>query len=929
MRLKARTTSQPKKVLETVAPYRRPDALLLIAVAVLALVLTLLATLFCASLYRRAVADNRDRLIGLSNVLADQADRAFQSIELVQQGVLDEIHADGVTTSGALHEHMATATVHATLKARIAALPQVNAITVLDAAGRLVTFSRYWPIPVVDLSDRKYFQTLRDHPELQRVVSEPVHNRGDGTWTIYIARKISALDGAFLGMVLGAVELDYFERLYAQSTQGQDFTLSMFSSDGTLLARHPRQNDKVGRRFSSDWLSRDVQEDLAGRFLRVVSPVDGKTRFLATRTLAHYPVILNVSRTVWASLAPWRQQVTVIGLAVTLLNLGLLGLAVLGLRLWRGQSRLARAEAARSTAEEKARGEQVLRRQYTRFGVAMDGMSQGLCMFDGRSHLVLANLRLARIFGLTGVPAPGTPLHALLHEICASQALMPHVARWASGRVLTLMAARLPDQRRWKLPNGRTLSVNLEPMAEGGWVLTCEDVTQQLQVDARINFLAHHDPLTQLPNRTLFHERLDEMMRRTARGSRCAVLCLDLDGFKEVNDAYGHAVGDVLLKVVSSRLRECAGRGDTVARLGGDEFAVICPGTSEAAMVLATRMLGELSRSFDLGDHQVTVGASIGLAVAAAGCLKGDELLRHADTALYVAKSEGRNQMRLFEPTMDHRLQERRLLRVELCRALEREEFELFFQPLLRAATRGVVGFEALLRWRHPERGVVGPDSFIGMAEELGLIVPMGEWVLLAACSEAASWPLPLGVAVNLSAVQIREPGLVATVAGALTRSGLAPHRLELEITETVLLQETADTLEVLARLHALGVSIVMDDFGTGHSSLNYLRAFPFDKVKIDRSFMRNLERSREARAIVRAVVGLCTELGMATLAEGVETEEQLDILRGEGCLDVQGFLFSRPQPASVVPALLARFGEMEIGSVTERARVEAEQMTS
>ena len=886
---------------------RRPGVLLAATVTILILAVTLLASLFGADLHRRAVTENRVRLIGLSSVLSDQADRAFQSIELVQQAVLDEIRADGITTPARFRAKMGLAAVHATLRARVAALPQVNAVTVLDDTGRLLNFSRYWPIPAVSLADRDYFQTLSTRPDLQRFISEPVRNRGDGTWTLYIARKVTAPDGTFLGLVLGAVELQYFERLYAQIAQGQDYTMSMFRSDGALLVRYPRREATVGRRFSADWLNQDALMDPGGRMMRTISPVDGKDRFVASHMLAHYPIILNVSRTVWASLAPWRQQVMVVGLVALLLDLGLAGLAVLGLRLTRGQAKLAQVETARSMAEERARGEAVLRQQYARFGVAMNEMSQGLCMFDGEDRLAFANVRLAEVVGLAEPPLPGTGLEEILHQIFASLALSARDARWSRTRLRALVAARTPDQQHWELPGAQTLSVHIQPMVDGGWPLTCEDVTERRLAEARIAFLAHHDPLTRLPNRALFHNRLDEALRRAVRVPGCAVLCVDLDGFKEVNDTCGHSTGDLLLQAVAARLRDCGGRTDTVARLGGDEFAIIHPGGADTASALAARMLGELSRSFDLGDHQVTVGASIGFAVAEG---EAEELLRHADMALYVAKSEGRNRVRAFEPSMNHRLQERRSLAGELRRALDRGEFELFFQPLCRVATRQIVGFEALLRWRHPDRGLVGPDDFIDLAEEAGLIVPIGDWVLHAACAEAASWPAPLKVAVNLSAVQLRSPGLVPAVIAALQRSGLSPKHLEFEITETVLLQETQETLGVLAQLHELGISIAMDDFGTGYSSLSYLRAFRFDKVKIDRSFVQNLHHSRESRAIVRAVIGLCTELGMTTLAEGVETQEQLDILRDERCLDVQGFLFSQPCPADALPSLLRHFGK-------------------
>ena len=437
------------------------------------------------------------------------------------------------------------------------------------------------------------------------------------------------------------------------------------------------------------------------------------------------------------------------------------------------------------------------------------------------------------------------------------------------------------------------------------------DVTEQRSVEQRLAHLAHHDPLTDLPNRTLFRIRLDDCLSRAMEGVECAILCLDLDHFKDVNDTLGHPVGDALLCAVAARLQSLSRPSDTVARLGGDEFAIVLsPLRMEADLtVFAKGIVAALSAPYAIDGHRLVVGTSIGIAIAPDHGLDADRLLRNADMALYAAKSEGRGRHCFFDPAMDEKIQTRRALEADLRQALADGEFELFYQPLVSAATRRIRGFEALLRWRNEARGFVMPDVFIPLAEATGLIVPMGAFVLHRACTEAASWPGSSSVAVNLSASEFSSPGIVETVASALTRSGLDPDRLELEITESTMLQDTEATTEILHRLKALGVRIAIDDFGTGFSSLSYLQRFPFDKVKIDRAFVAPLGRNRESLAIVTAVVGLCAGLEMETTAEGVETEEQLTILSSIGCIEVQGYYFSPPRPAGELPAMVARLG--------------------
>jgi diguanylate cyclase (GGDEF)-like protein len=460
-----------------------------------------------------------------------------------------------------------------------------------------------------------------------------------------------------------------------------------------------------------------------------------------------------------------------------------------------------------------------------------------------------------------------------------------------------------------ELSNGRVVAIVHQPTADGGWVATYEDVTERRQAEARIVFMARHDALTRLPNRVLLAERIDHAVAQLVRGSGFAVLCLDLDNFKQINDTLGHPIGDVLLKAVAERLGTCVGEGDTVARLGGDEFAIIQVGVEkpEEVNLLADKLVNALSAPYELDGNQIVVSTSIGIALAPSDGTSPDQLLKNADMAMYRAKADGRGTHRFFEPEMDARLQARRALELDLRRAIVQGEFELQYQPLVNIKTGSVTGFEALVRWQHSERGIVAPGEFVALAEETGLIGALGEWVLRTACEEAATWPDHIKVAVNLSPVQFKNRKLVEVIVSAMAMAGLSPHRLELEITESVLLQDDDATLAMLHQMRGLGVRISMDDFGTGYSSLSYLRKFPFDKIKIDQSFIRDLSKEDDSIAIVRAVASLAASLHIATVAEGVETADQLEIARAEGCTEVQGFFFSPPVSAANAREIIGR----------------------
>ena len=544
------------------------------------------------------------------------------------------------------------------------------------------------------------------------------------------------------------------------------------------------------------------------------------------------------------------------------------------------------------------------------FDAALSNMSQGLCLYNSTQRLLVSNRQFAELYRLTpDAPRPGLCFREVLE---LSFAAGNHAED--SVDVLYRLHMDLVTERRAgtllrELSDGRVVAISHVPMDDGGWVETYEDVTERRRAEARIAHMARHDALTNLPNRVQFRECLDQALSQLGRGHGFAVLFVDLDHFKTINDTLGHPVGDRVLLAAAERLRACARDVDTVARLGGDEFAIVQSGVArpDDAVELAARIVRALGDPFDLDGQRVQISASLGIAVAGTDGTSADKLLKNADLALYRAKLDGRGAYRCFEPEMDARLRARRALELDLRSALDNDEFELFYQPLVDLPSNRLSGFEALMRWSHPTRGMVSPTEFIPVAEETGLIVRIGEWVIRRACAEAVKWPTSLKVAVNVSPLQFKSPRLVDQVTEALRSSGLPARRLELEITESVLLADNDASLATLRRLHELGAHISMDDFGTGYSSLSYLRSFPFDKIKIDQSFVRDLDVKEDSRAIVRAIISLGHSLDIRVLAEGVETAAQLELLRRAGCGEVQGYYFSSPRPAREIAALIER----------------------
>jgi diguanylate cyclase (GGDEF)-like protein len=548
--------------------------------------------------------------------------------------------------------------------------------------------------------------------------------------------------------------------------------------------------------------------------------------------------------------------------------------------------------------------EQALTEQSERFDAVLANLPHAVSMFDAEERLILWNARYVALYALPPeLTVAGTSLQRILDHRAAtgSDPIKMTTYLKAAHEAEAIAPARSVHEH---LQDGRTIRIAHSPVIGGGYVATHEDITAAVRAEEKIHHMGSYDALTGLPNRSLLRGRIGVAAKRVRRGEMFAIHCLDLDNFRSVNNSHGHSVGDLLLRRVAKRLRRILRDEDTLSRVGADEFVVLqadIKGPEQVGRV-ARRLVEVMAEPFDLDRHQVHLGVSIGIAICPNDGADPDTLLNNASMGLNRAKSERRNNtVRFFDLSMDAGVRQRGQLEVDLRRAIANGEFELYYQPQVDARTEVVTGCEALLRWHHPSRGIVPPGEFIPAAEEIGLIVPLGAWVIQQACHDASSWPRAIGVAVNLSSRQFESLTLFETVVAALAASGLSPLRLELEITESILLSNNESTISTLRRLRAMGVRIAMDDFGTGYSSLSYLRSFPFDKVKIDRSFVRDIQSTRDCSAIVRAMAGLGSELGMTVTAEGVETRDQLTLVRDHGCDEAQGYFVGRPSPISTI----------------------------
>ncbi|MBR1302255.1 EAL domain-containing protein [Bradyrhizobium sp. AUGA SZCCT0042] len=850
------------------------------------------ATIMAGNFRERALRNSERELENTVLLLARHFDQQLEDLEVVQKDLISFIRSSLITTTEHFRRRMSSEEIHLMLKSKIEAVSYVGGVNVFDVEGRLINSSVAWPAPPVNVADRAYFKTFKSGPESPTVVIEPVYSRVTGVWTTVIARKVTGPNGEFLGAIGRGIEPANFEKFFASVALGSDAAIAMHHRDGTLLARYPHVAEMIGKNFKSGPASQRLVFERANTTSRLTSPLDGEHRVISSRALSKFPIVIVAATTTAAALADWRAQISIL---IAVAGLSVLAIAVLLFLVVRKLLQQHRASRQRLTLEKQ------------RLDTAVNNMTQGLLLFDSSQRLVICNQRYLDMYGLSAeIVKPGCSFRDVIAHRKQTGSFTGDVDRYVV-RVLRDVGQR--NAMIITTPDGRSVQVVNEPLADGGWVATHEDVTEQRQAEERITHLAHYDALTDLPNRTLFHEQLKQELPHVAADRQLAVLYIDIDEFKSINDSLGHMIGDELLKSVAVSLRACVRETDFVARLGGDEFAIVQTGVTGADDVteLTRRIYDAIRAPYECLGHQVTTDASIGIALAPQDGSDLDQILKNADLAMYAAKAAGRRTHRFFQPEMDAQVRARRVLEMDLRQAIVDGGFEVYYQPCLDLRDGRITGCEALVRWRHPERGIISPADFVPIAEETGLINQLGEWVLTTACAEAATWPDDVRLAVNVSPVQFKSGTLALKVMAALGASGLAAGRLELEITEAVLIRDDDAALAILHQLRAIGVRIALDDFGTGYSSLSYLKRFPFDKIKIDRCFVTDIGEPEGSASIVEAVVNIAAARHMTTTAEGVETEQQRELLRALGCSEMQGYLFSPPRPgADIKPLLLA-----------------------
>jgi diguanylate cyclase (GGDEF)-like protein len=825
-------------------------------------------------------------------MLADQTNRAVGAIDTALRDVQARVGVLDVETPEDFARLVDTPAMYRLLVERLRLLPQATVITLMDSRGELVNSTRQWPHIAANFADRDYFGHLRNVDDHEMYINVPVVSRIGGKLTIYFNKRINARNGAFAGIVAIGVEIGYFANIYESVAAVSEQSFLLLRRDGTVIWCYPEAAPHPGDRLPPNAKFYDILRQGGGSF-RSAGLFGTGARLVSSRPLPHYPLVVDVALAESAVLASWNRRMLAIGAGILLV----VGCAGVVLRVWAKQlGRLIVSEA------KLARNSRELRAANDRLDAAMNNVPQGVCMFDAATRLTVCNARYLEMYGLSSAEIPPG---IALRDILARRAVHGNFAG-DPERYIAELRAQLDRGRPFcavtHLQDGRVISVQNQPTPDGGWVAMHEDITERQRAEAKVAHMARHDALTDLPNRAAFAEEMERLLAGLhERGAAFNVFLFDLDMFKTVNDSLGHPVGDGLLEAIAARLRRLMPGACTAARFGGDEFAVLQPAAGDArenAVVLAERMQTVLSEPYGIEGHQIVIGISMGVALAPEHGTNPIELMKNVDLALYRAKA-GRLGYQFYEPAMDAAERLRRELEVDLREALAKRQFDLHYQTIIDVPNRRVCAAEALIRWSHPARGLLAPDKFIPMAEELGLIIPIGEWVLREACRVATAWPEQVKIAVNLSPVQFRSGNLLNCVTDALVSTGLSPRRLELEITESVLLDATPERLAVLHQLKASGIAIVLDDFGTGYSSLSYLRMFPFDKIKIDRSFVAEFSSRADCAAIVCAIAGLGRSLQLETTGEGVETVEQFELLRAAGCTQVQGFLFNRPVPAA------------------------------
>ena len=985
------------------------------------------------------IGEFRDRAIGNSErelentvlLLARHFDQQFEDSEAIARGLIAQLQISDIASPEAFRERMVRPQVHEILSSRAGVLSYLGDISIFDASGKIVNWSRPLPTPALDISDRAYFKTFTSNPQSEAILAEAVTSHViAGKLNSVIAHRLTGKNGAFLGVMTRRIEPATYEKFLAVVAPGMNATVSMFHADGTMLARYPRAEERIGQNFATAPLLQEVLAKGGQQTLRHHSPIDNIDRLGSGIRLSRFPGVVIATKTVSAALADWRAQTRF------LLAAAALAASVIAVILFL---------IVRQITRQNRDAQQRLEEERQRLDTALNNMVQGLVMYDAAGRVVTFNRSYIDMFNLsTEIVKPGSHIRDLLQHRKDTGSLDADVDQMCSAIMHNVAHGKI-DHTIMECPDGRTFLSASKALPTGGWLASMEDITERRKLeqerdrnyaflrqivdhiptqitvkdlrdgryvlanrvaeadlglpredivgksasdlfpkavadtiaaddarallspdglfldvaprqtgtaglryvtsrrigipdqtgearyiinvvddvterrraDEKIAHLAHYDALTDLPNRVLFRKQIERELEKAQQGEQFALLYIDIDEFKGINDSLGHHVGDELLKTVASRIEGCLKKGDLIARLGGDEFAVIRTAieSTDDVVEFVARVHHAVRQPCDCLGHHLSTDASIGIALAPQDGTDLDQLIKNADLAMYAAKAEGRRTHRFFEAKMDACAKARLAMEQDLRQAMADGGFEIHYQPLLDLGSNEVTGCEALLRWRHPERGMVSPAEFIPVAEDIGLINELGAWVLKTACAEAATWPAHIRIAVNVSPVQLKCETLALRIMGALAASGLQPGRLEIEITEAVLIHDDERALAILHQLRAIGVRIALDDFGTGFSSLSYLKRFPFDKIKIDRCFVSDIEVDGSA-TIVQAVVNIAASRNMTTTAEGVETEPQRQLLRQLGCTEMQGYLFSAPKPAADVRRLL--------GAAPEPARATA-----
>ena len=751
---------------------------------------------------------------------------------------------------------------------------QATEVGLADAAGYLTRTTSGPLARPVFIGDRSHFKAQIAPPDDALYIGQPVTLRSTGRFAIQVSRRLRKGDGSFDGVLTASIDPDFVEQFSRTLKLGPGSNISVRGLDGDIRAAYGFA--KLPLKATGVLLDA-LARTPSGTFWSG-GAADGTNRLVSYRTMTSYPLSITVGEADTHIFAEYyRHRLIYLSVAIAVSLLAVLFSAVV-------YQRQAKLEQLNS-----------------RFDAAISHMPQGLCMFDREQRLVVSNRQYAKLYGLPeDFLRPGRTFREILEYRNNRVAFTRDVDRY-----LTDLMQRLRSEGAFSatrvLADGRTIAVATHVMQNGGWVATHEDITDRKNTEMRIEQLAHFDTLTGLANRNLFKDRVEEALARHHRlGMAFAVLLLDLDKFKGVNDTLGHQAGDALLSEVADRIKGAVRDVDVAARLGGDEFAVIAQGSEgdlgEGANALAARLIAAISAPYQIETHPVVVGCSIGIALVPEHGERIDEVLRNADLALYKSKSAGRNCSHVYTQEMKDEADRRSALEIDLREAIWGDQIKVHYQPVVDLASGRVVSVEALARWTHRSKGSIAPSEFIPVAEEAGLIVELGNLVMLRACHDAMRMPEHISVAVNLSPVQFAKSDVAEAARFALSDSALPAERLEFEITEGVLMEETEPNLATLRAMKEIGISIALDDFGVGYSSLSYLTAFPFNKVKIDKSFIDRLDRP-EAGAVIASIVQLAGSLDLMTVAEGVETEEQLARIRALGIKLGQGFVLSRPVP--------------------------------